>query len=168
MFEQIKVANIIFVALWVASIVYAQNAQKAKYDRITDPLSDYLVDGPVIDGGFVCLALAMVCYAAITSPWAMVFYLISGVGALLVVATKTIYSGHKRLHNISAGMAYGGTGVGNIVASIHHPFLLGVAVTAPIVVGSLILMKVSTAAQERIVAIVMIGWFVAALFLFKG
>lgn len=150
--------NFLCLLLWVVSLVLTQNNSRMSYR--TTPISDFIHGSKMLQIGFVGLAVGLWAYSCLFDNWAAWLYLFGAIGALGVVATRSIWYAVGWPHQVCAGTAYGCTGAACLLVSYHTaPYLFGFALGLPVVGAYLYRLRASVAYDERIIGLLLILWF---------
>ena len=161
----ILITSCVCVLIWFFTLLHAQKHHNNKYRWQDTVISNYIQHDKTLQIGFILLGIGFFlgAYYFRESTPVLVTYIIAGIGACFVMFTETIID-HRRLHIISAGLAYGGGLIGAILVSLNYPLLLGIAISNVVytVIGAIV--KDEVGDRERYTALGIITWFIAALF----
>lgn len=147
------------VSAWTLALVFAHLARLKGDNWLTNTISHYLTgrDGGAVDSGFYALAVGLLALSLTVGPWAAAFYVIGATGTVGAAVTRAIWW-DTPWHLRCAGMAFGGIGVADILASLGHPDMLVLAVAAPVVALLTLAERSDSAIQEKSVALLYVGW----------
>lgn len=156
------IANALALAginLWTGALVVAHLVRLKGDNWETNTLSHYLTgrDGTAVDAGFYALAVGLIALAATVSLWPAVFFLIGAAGTVGAAITRAVWP-DTPWHIRSAGLAFGGIGVADILASLGHPAMLVLAGLAPAVAIATVATRSDSAIQEKSVAVLYVAW----------
>lgn len=151
------------VTCWWGALTFASLARLKGNNWETNTISHYLTgpDGKAVDYGFYALAIGLFALAILFGGWSSVFYIVGGIGTVGAAVTRAVWS-RGTLHVISAGLAFVGIGLADIFASLNHPWMLGLAILAPVVALIDYGTKRNSAIEEKSVAICYVLWVMLA------
>ena len=151
--------------LWFVSLHFAERRHKDKYRWQDTAISKYIKHDRFLQAGFVSLGAGLVLMGLhfISVPYVFPLLLLAGIGALFVMLTETVID-NPVLHVVAAGLTYGLTLIGCVIAAWDSPFLLGFAAANIAYTAYGAIIEDETGDHERYVALGLLTWLGLAAF----